>query len=360
MSVFAPLTLPHRLALGFSPSQTPGLLFVALGVVLGPSVMDAVSITVLAQLDPIVSMALAVLGVFIGAGFAAKRHAPAALVGALGQAALTFGGVTLTMWLLLERWQMPLPVSVMVAAITLGLCSAASAAIYPVGGRSPQMSEAATLADLDDVPIILVASVVVPWFAGVTSWMMTLMISIVGAIVVATAGVLLLSRAAGAPERGVVITGTALLLGGTAAYANASPLLTGLLAGMLWTRLTPTAGVIGSDLRRLQHPLLALLMITAGATIQWSWALLWLTAPLVLVRLAGKTLGGLVFARVASLPAGLLSTVLLPPGVLGIALALNVHQVIGGGDALLVSAVTASTMASEVVARLVLSSEDVR
>ena len=49
--------------------------------------------------------------------------------------------------------------------------------------------------------------------------------------------------------------------------------------------------------------------------------LIWLTAPLVLVRLAGKTLGGLLFARMANLPAGLLSTVLLPPGVLGIALA---------------------------------------
>lgn len=359
MTVFPPLTLPRRLALGFSPSKTPGLLFVAIGVILGPTVMDAISTRVLAQLDPVVSMALAVLGVFVGAGFATTRHAPASLFGALGQAALTFGGVTLTMALLLQRWQMPLPVTVTVAAITLGLCSAASAAIYPVGGRSVQMSKAATLADLDDVPIILLGCVVVPLFAGVESWAQTVIVSSVGAIVVATAGVLLLSRVESVPERGVVITGTALLLGGTAAYVNASPLLAGLLAGILWTRLTPTAGVIGSELRRLQHPLLALLLITAGATIQWTSALLWLTAPLVLVRLAGKTLGGLVFARVARLPAGLLTTVLLPPGILGIALALNVQQAIGGGDTLLLSAVTASTMASELVARLVLSSEDV-
>ena len=358
MSVFGPLTLPRRLALGFTPSQTPGLLFVAVGILLGPAVSDAVSGDVLAQLDPVVSMALAVLGVFVGAGFASTRHAPAALVGALGQASITFGAVAATMALLLERWGMPLPASIGVTAIALGLCSAASAAIFPAGNHSPYTRDAATLADLDDVPIILVACVIIPWFGGVASVLTTVAVSVVSTLVVATAGVLLLSRAEGAAERGVVITGTALLLGGTAAYANASPLLAGLLAGVLWTRLTPTAGVIGSDLRRLQHPLLALLMISAGATMQWSWALLWLTAPLVLVRLAGKTLGGLIFARVAQLPSGVLSTVLLPPGVLGIALALNVQQVIGGGDTLLLSAVTASTLASEVLARVVLAAED--
>jgi hypothetical protein len=360
MNVLAAFTLPRRLALGFTPSQTPGLLFVAIGILLGPMAFGAVSSNVLAQLDPVVSMALAVLGVFIGAGFASTRHTPAALIGSLGQASLTLGGVALTMLLLLQQWQMPLPVSVGTAALILGLCSAASAAIYPVGTVSRQMSEAATLADLDDVPIILVACFLVPMFADVASIVTTVAIAVISAIVVSASGVLLLSRAEGAPERGVVITGTVLFLGGTAAYANASPLVTGLISGMLWTRLTPTAGVIGSELRRLQHPLLALLMIAAGASMQWSWALLWLTAPLVLVRLAGKTLGGLVFARVAHLPPGLLSTVLLPPGVLGVAIALNVQQVIGGGDTVLLSAVTASTMASEVVARLVLSSEDVR
>jgi hypothetical protein len=358
MNIFTPLTLPRRLALGFSPSQTPGLLFVAVGVVLGPTVTGAISGNVLAQLDPVVSMALGVLGVFIGAGFASTSHKTPSLIGALGQAAITFVGVTATMAFLLDRWQLPLPVSVIVAAIALGLCSAASAAIYPIHGRSPQMSDAATLADLDDLPIILAACVIVPFLAAVPSVVTTVAVSITGAIVVSAAGVLLLSSAESQPERGVVITGTALLLGGTAAYVNASPLLTGLLAGILWTRLAPTAGVIGTEMRRLQHPLLALLLITAGATIQWSWALLWLTAPLVLVRLAGKTLGGLIFARVANLPAGLVSAVLLPPGILGVALALNIQQVVGGGDTWLVSAVTVGTMASELVARLVLSSDD--
>jgi hypothetical protein len=360
MSVFAPFTLPRRLALGFSPSQTPGLLFVAAGIGLGPTMANAIISGLLGLLDPVVSMALAVLGIFIGAGFAATRHSAAALVGSLGQAGITFGGVALTMALLLDRWQMPLTMSIGVAAVTLGLCSAASAAIYPVRGRTQQMVSAAMLADLDDLPIIVIACFVIPIIAGVDSLITTVVASIGGAFVVASASVLLLSRVKNAPERGVVITGTVLLLGGTAAYINASPLLTGLLAGVLWTRFTPTAGVVGTDLKRLQHPLLALLLITAGASIQWSWALVWLTAPLVLVRLAGKTLGGLVFARVANLPAGLLSTVLLPPGVLGIALALNVQQVIGGGDTLLLSAVTASTMASEVLARMVLSSEDVK
>jgi hypothetical protein len=359
MRVLARFALPRRLALGFSPSRTPGLFFVALGLVLGPAVSNVLSADVVAQLDPVVSMALAVVGAFIGAGFGATSRAGAALVGALGQAAVTFAGISLAIWFLLERWQMPLPVDLATAAVILGICSGASAAIHPLGRDAPQMTQAATLADLDDVPIIVAATFAVPMVARVEAIWTTLAVAVIGAVTIALAGVMLFRHADTTAERGVVVTGTLLLLGGAAAYTDTSPLTTGLLAGLLWQRFTRTASFISSDFERLQHPLLALLMITAGATLQVSWALMWLAAPLAILRISGKTLGGLLFARVARLPAGVLSTVLLPPGVLGIALALNFQQVIRGGDTLLMSAVTVSTMLCEVFARFVLSREDV-
>jgi hypothetical protein len=355
----AAFALPRRLALGFRPSRTPGLLFVAVGFVLGPTLANVLSDDVVAQLDPVVSMALALVGAFIGAGFAATRHAGAALVCGLGQAAVAFGSISAAMWFLLVRWQMPLPVDVVTATIILGICSAASAAIHPIGRESPQMTRAATLADLDDVPIIIVATFAVPMFGGVEMLWTTLAVAVLGAITIALAGVLLFARADTTAERGVVVTGTLLLLGGTAAYTNTSPLTTGLLAGLLWQRSTRSAAFIGADFERLQRPLLALLMIAAGATMQASWALVWLAAPVALLRISSKTLGGLLFARIARLPAGLLSMVLLPPGVLGIALALNFQQVMGGGDTLLLSAITVSALANEVFARVVLSREEI-
>jgi hypothetical protein len=358
MKGFVAFALPRRLALGFSPSRTPGLFFVAVGFVLGPAVSNVLSADVVAQLDPVVSMALAIAGAFIGAGFGSTRHPGAALVGALGQATVTFAGIAVAIWFLLSRWQMPLPVDLVTAAVILGICSAASAAIHPLGSDSPQMTHAATLADLDDVPIIVVATFAVPIVGGVVPLAPTLAFTVLGAVTIALAGVLLFSRADTTAERGVVVTGTLLLLGGAAAYTNASPLTTGLIAGLLWQRSTRTAAFIGRDFERLQHPLLALLMLAAGATMQLSWPLLWLAAPLAILRISGKTLGGLLFARIARLPAGLLSTVLLPPGVLGIALALNFQQVVGGGDTLLLSAVTVSAMLNEVFARFVLSRED--
>jgi hypothetical protein len=356
--MFVPFGVPRRLALGFSPSRTPGLVFVAIGIIVGPSVSNVVSPTVLAQLDPVVSMALAVVGTFIGAGFASTRHTRPSLVGALGQAAVTFAGVAAAMWFLLMQWQMPLPVDLMTAVVVLGICSATSAAIYPRGQNSPQMLEATTLADLDDVPIIIFATAAIPLAAGIPAVWTTILVTVLGAVTIAVAGLLLFSRAETTAERGVVVTGTLLLLGGAAAYTNTSPLTTGLLAGVLWQRYSREATFVGSDFERLQHTLLALLLIAAGATMQFSWALLWLAAPLVILRLSGKTLGGLLFARVAHLPAGLLSTVLLPPGILGIALALNFQQVLGGGETLLLSAVTASTMLCELFARAVLSREE--
>jgi hypothetical protein len=108
--------------------------------------------------------------------------------------------------------------------------------------------------------------------------------------------------------------------------------------------------LVDSDLKKLQHPLVVILLIIAGASIQFTYQLLWLAAPLVLFRLTGKLIGSLVTARLFGLPAGLLATYLAPPGLLGIALALNIQQVLSTGDTLLVSAVTASTVAAELLA----------
>ena len=118
---------------------------------------------------------------------------------------------------------------------------------------------------------------------------------------------------------------------------------------MYWARhRTAASSFVETELRKLQHPLVAVVLIIAGASIQFSAVLLWVTAPLVLLRMNGKLLGGLILARWLHLPPGLLATILIPPGVLGIAVALNVQQVMGTGDTLLLSAITIATVVSEI------------
>jgi hypothetical protein len=205
--------------------------------------------------------------------------------------------------------------------------------------------------DLDDVPLILLGTLAVAVASGrpVTS---SVVLTGLASLLAGTAGWLLFDRARGDAERGVFVTGTVLLLGGIAAYAGTSPLLSGCIAALFWHRAAGAADrIIAADMGRLQHPLVALLLIVAGAWIQWSLALLWIAAPLVLLRIVGKLLGSAAASRITGIAAGLLATVLLPPGVLGIALALNVHQVHGGAT-LLVSGVAVAAIVSELLSAL--------
>jgi hypothetical protein len=145
------------------------------------------------------------------------------------------------------------------------------------------------------------------------------------------------------------------VIGGIAEYLGTSPLACGLAAGYVWAR-TPghTDRLARDDLRKVQHPLVVLLLVTAGASLEPSTAGLWLFAPYVLFRIAGKLLGGWLASRVAPgvAPADL-GAYLIPPGVLGIAFALNVQQVAGEAAAPLVFAIVAGAVAAEIVSLVV-------
>jgi hypothetical protein len=347
---FAPA---RHAALGFSEHAAPSLVFVLTGVVLGPELLDVLSVNLLAQFDPAVSVTLAVLGIFVGSGLsAAASHGRVTfwwVTGATLQGLITFGTVAAAMYLLLHQWGLPLPVDPLTGAAVLGLCSTVSAAVRETG--SGTASNAARIADFDDLLLVALGAFAVAWLAGWSSLVVVVGLTLVAGVVIAVAGAALLAFSGTAPERSVFVTGTVFLLGGAAAYTGTSPLVSGCVAGLLWARMQRSVtALVDSDLKKLQHPLVVILLIIAGASIQFTYQLLWLAAPLVLFRLTGKLIGSLVTARLFGLPAGLLATYLAPPGLLGIALALNIQQVLSTGDTLLVSAVTASTVAAELLA----------
>jgi hypothetical protein len=332
------------------------MLLVPIGVVLGPSGTAIITLDALTHLDVVISIALATLGVFVGIAFGTQEGRVTRLVvAATLEGSVTLIAVAAATYFLLQAWQMPLLVPPVIAALALGIAASASAAPFVAAGHDRAREIAARVADLDDVLPILaggaVLSLIVPGGATVARDLMVALATGAGAGV---SGWLLFERSEAA-ERGVFVLGTLALLGGIAGYLGVSPLIAGMAAGFVWAR-TPghTDRIAADDLRKVQHPLVVLLLLTAGASLEADMVGIWLFAPYVLFRLAGKMLGGWVASRLAPAVAPSdLGAYLVPPGVLGIAFALNLMQIAGETAGPLLFAVSLGAVASELVALVV-------
>jgi hypothetical protein len=343
-----------RAALGLRPVAAPVVLFIPLGFLIGPTGVRVLTESALAHLDVVVTVGLATLGVFIGVaagreGAAFKRLFAASTLEALTTLIVVGGALAV----LLEIWNLPLAMPYGVAAMALAVSASASAAtsVGPADARTRQI--AAQVADLDDVLPIAVGAVVIA-IAGPDEMppAASALVAVAAGLGVGGAGWLLFERAQGSAERSVFVIGTLALLGGTAAYLGASPLLTGMAAGWLWV-IAPgdTDRVAAAELQKVQHPLVVILLVTAGASTEISLAGVWLFAPYVVFRLAGKLLGGWAASRIApGVAPSDLGAYLVPPGVIGIAFALNLVQVLPDSGSAIVFAVAVGAIACELLA----------
>ncbi|MEW6321054.1 MAG: hypothetical protein AB1635_08190 [Acidobacteriota bacterium] len=348
-----------RAALGLRPLTAPALVFVPLGALAGPYGAGIVSHDALGSLYPVMSVALAALGIFVGAalrlGTADDRRLLA--VGSL-EALITIGVVAGVCLWLFRAWGLQLegPWSI---ALVLGLCASATSAGVARPEDPLHHQTAMRIADLDDVlPIALGGIVLAMVTADTTPMVATLAALNVGvALLIAAAGWLLFGWTHDPDQRTVFVVGIVALLGGSAAYLGVSPLLAGMVAGIVW-RHAPGGvdAIIGLDLRRLQHPLVVLLLIFAGASAQPNLLAVWIGSAYVLARLSGKMLGGWVISRATpTISPADLGSYLLPPGVIGLGFALSFHLVaFSPGSASVLTAVAVGTLVSEVLAALAL------
>jgi hypothetical protein len=325
--------------------------FVLLGAALGPQGLDILTRTALSHLQAVVWVALAVIGVLIGLGLpaiAADSARGTFLHGAI-IAAITITTIAGGLYLLLDQAQIRLSGSPLVASLLSGICASVSAALQTGPGARAEVRRAGRLADLDDLPLLVLGVAIVAALAG-GSVVLRLVMTIAAGGAIGLAGWLLFERAHEA-ERGVFVTGAVLLLAGVGAYLGTSPLLSGCVASLVWVRVPGAADrITARDLRTLQHPLLALLLIIAGALVEWTAIGLWVTGYIVVLRFAAKLLASIVAARLARVSPALLSIVLLQPGIMGIALGLNAGLMLGDDASWIVSVVTMSVMAAEVLA----------
>jgi hypothetical protein len=212
--------------------------------------------------------------------------------------------------------------------------------------------------DLDDVlPIVFggLALALASEVSGAAAGWLTLQ-AVAIALAVAVAGWLMVTHSASDSEQRVFTVGAVLLLGGLAEYLSGSALLSGLVAGVFWGTAGGSArDRITRDVRHMQHPLVVLLLLMAGARAGGqTLTLLSLAIVYLALRVVGKMSGGWLVRRIVGpeLPRGF-GLRLLSPGVIAVAFALNAELVAAGPPGAILGIVVAASIGSDLLAMFV-------
>jgi hypothetical protein len=171
---------------------------------------------------------------------------------------------------------------------------------------------------------------------------------------VSAAAWLLLTRASSETEERVFAVSALLLVGGVAAALSLSALFGGLVAGVFWRYAgRHPRETISRDVLFVQHPLLVLVLLVAGARAELSGESVALGAGYVALRIAGNLLAVHIAGRTAGANAPRdLARHLVAPGVLGVGFALNAFNAIGADASMMLAVVVTGTIGAELVAVL--------
>jgi hypothetical protein len=347
-----PWRFTRRLALGLSPTPALGLFVLLLGVALGPHGLSVMSRPVLSYLDPMASVALATLGVLVGFGLDVRRpHEGRLLAAASLEAGLTMVLVGAGVLVMLSIWAAPVALAPWLLALLLGICASASATTAAEASDSSRVL-AAHIGDLDDLLPIVVGGIALAWMrdGSLASAVWLTAQSLCLALVVAVAAWLLVSQASADDEKRVFTIGSLLLLGGAAEALSLSALLTGLVAGIFWNLASDPAGDhIRRDVYYVQHPAVVLLLVIAGAHLDYSRLLPSLAVVYLVLRTTAKIAGGWLLERILAFDlTAHVGPRLISPGVVGVAFALN--ALLAGGSermALVFAVVVVGSLGSE-------------
>lgn len=345
--------LGWRQILGWSGKSAPVAVLLLAGVGLGPRGINLLS-PAMPLLDPVVPVALAALGVLVGLGLGDRRPDELRLFSAAALHSLVTmlavaGGIAA-----LGSWVSPLdPRALWTVAVVTGICAATSLTL-PSGDPLEPRTPATRIQEFGVLLPIAIGGLALAWFrAGTAAGAISLVALASGVtLMLAAAAWLLLTRASTETEERVFTVSALLLVGGVADALSLSALFGGLAAGVFW-RLAgrQPREAIRRDVLFVQHPLLVLVLLLAGARAEWSPAAWALGAGYLAARVIAQMAGGALVRQAlrTNTPAGL-GRQLLPPGVFGVAFALNAAGVIGADAALAHAAVVVGTIGSELVA----------
>ncbi len=343
--------------LGWSATSVPVAPLLLLGIACGPRGVGLLSADTLAGVAPALPVALGTLGVVLGLGVGALRAGDGRLLAIAGlEAALTTLVVAIGMTVLAPAVMTASAVPFWAVGSFAGICAAMSFGV-PTGTPKEPGEHGRRFIELEVLLTILVGGLML---ASVREGSLLATLSLAGqacvvVLVLATAGWLLLTQAASDTEQRVFTAASLLLVGGVADYLSFSALLGGLLAGVFWQRAGGHAREwMRRDALYVQHPLLVLLLLVAGARVEFAPASLGLAMTYVLLRTAGRLAGGLMARRLArtAVPRHL-GLELLSPGVFGVAFALHTVLALGPDASVLLTVAVFGTIGSHLLAGLV-------
>jgi len=338
---------------GWSGKSAPVAMLLIAGVGLGPLGINLFS-PAMPLLDPVVPVALAALGVLVGLGLGNRRMDErrlfsAAWLQALVTMLIVSGGIAMV----IPRVLSPDVRLFWTVIVVCGICAATSLTL-PTGDPLEPRTPAARVMELGVLLPIVAGGLALAWLrAGSPIGAVTLVAQAAGiTLMLAAAGWLLLTATSSETEERVFAVSALPLVGGVADALSLSAPFVGLIAGVFWR----IAGrhpreSIRRDVLFVQHPLLVLVLLLAGARADLSLQALVLGAGYFVLRIAAQLASGMVARRVAgaNVPSDL-GQHLLPPGVFGVAFALNAVSVIGADASIAYAAVVVGTIGSELVA----------
>jgi hypothetical protein len=324
----AQLRRSARFYAGLVPRALPIAVVILLGSALGPYGLGLLSESVLASLDPAMPVALAALGVSVGIGISLRtprdrRHLAATSTRAVIAMGIVAAGVAVT----LSAWGAVLEPAGWFSAALLAICAADDPLPVLFGG--------AALAFLRE-PSPAAAALLMLQATGV-------------ALVIASAGWLLLTRAAPGTQR-VYVIAMLLLLGGASEYLSLSALMSGLAAGFFWEAVGgPTRNAIRGDVLYLQRPVVLLVLVVSGARTMLSPVVISVGLSYLLLRFAGATAGSAAARKLFPSWTEADRSLFAAPGVVGLAFALNAVRAIGSDPATILSIVVVGVAGSQLL-----------
>jgi hypothetical protein len=346
-----------RFGLSWSSGAVPVVLILLLGAALGPEGLAVLTPGVLLVIDPVLPVAIAALGILAGLEFMrpAAPHRWSLLGKASLESLLTTVLVAVGVWLVMPVFPGVADSEVWLVALMAGLCASMSATL-PDADPDRLRPPVIRMRDLDGLLPVAIGAVVLAFihsFSVMASVGLIIQATILALLISATAW-LLLSDSSPSTEQRVFSIAALLLIGGIADYLSLSALAGGLLAGLFWGYVGGVArDCIERDVRYLRHPLVVLMLLAAGAKTTYSgWILVFATAYLLL-RLAGKLLGARLTRRMpgVTIPDSVGAT-LLPPGVFGIAFALDATSMMQSVAAVILAAAVLGSIGSQLLAAL--------
>jgi hypothetical protein len=338
----------------WSATSAPVGLLLTAGIALGPQGMNLLSPAMLTLLDPVVPVALAAFGVIVGLSVRDRRIDDGRMLGAASlAAAVTMFVVSAGLGVVALTAMSSISEPFWTLILTVGICAASSLTLSSGDSLEPR-SVAARVIELGVLLPIVAGGLILAWLRGGSVIGASVAVAQASLITMALAAAawLLLTRASSETEERVFAVSALLLVGGAAAALSLSALFGGLIAGVFWRYAgRHPRETVGRDVLFVQHPLLVLVLLVAGARADLSPATLALGAGYVGLRAAGRLAAGATARRIIGVTAPLdLGLHLLPPGVFGVGLALNGVSVLGTDAAMLLAVVVAGTIGSELLA----------